>query len=869
LTKFSPDGTSLVFSTFVGGSYGEVARSVGLDGSGCIYVGGGTGSTDFPTINAFQEENHSSECDEGFVFKLSANGSGMIYSSYLGGSGCEFVEDIAVNTGGELYAVGVTDSSDFPLQDPIQSTINGWNDLFITKLSASGTSLVYSTFLGGSDYDQSGGIAIDNSGCAYVTGMTAGVGFPTVNAFQPANAGGEDGYVTKISADGSSLVYSTYPGGNSGEWLYDVKVDNTGAAYVTGFSSSSNYPTTPSAYQPTLLGPYAAVITKLSPSGSSLVYSTFLGGSSGAGATVLCLYNGSVFISGWTSSYDFPLVDPFKDFFCYESGVFIAQLSPDGSTLDFSSFISNSEYCYPADIAVDGSGNLYLAGNTSNFFPAYQGFQNTFGGGSYDGFVTKLVPSQYSKITVTSPNGGEYWVKGSTQTITWTAPDITENVKITLYYYQDYEQYTITVAESAPNTGSYTWTAPNISNSNCSIRIEDTLSIFPSDWSDANFTISSPPSITIDIPNGGELLYPGSQYPIAWIPGGIIEHVSIDYSMDGGNSWISIDTDAPGDLLYDWTVPDTPSTNCLVRVTDTASSSTDTSDALFTIFDSRSITVTSPNGNETREGGTAQNVTWTSTGTIANVKLEYSVDNGSSWSTIIDSIANSGTYSWTIPNTPSTNCLVRISDTSGPASDVSNSVFTIDPYPTITVTAPNGGETWIANTTHAITWSYTGTIAAVNLEYSSNNGSSWTSIASSVSNTGSYNWVIPYISSTNCLVRVSDNATTASDTGNAVFTLELSTSLTVTSPNGGESWVKRSTHTITWTWTGTVGNVKIQYTMNGGSSWTTITSSTANDGSHQWTLPNVTNNKTQCLVKITAINGSAVDTSDAFFTILK
>jgi Leucine-rich repeat (LRR) protein len=861
VTKFTPDGTGLVFSTLVGGSSGDSAHSIGLDSGGSIYIGGNTGSSDFPTLNAFQETFYGVESDA-FVCKISADGSGLIYSSFLGGSGMDSVDEIAINNSGELYTLGSTESWDFPLQNPIDSTFSGYNDLFIAKFSSSGTNLVYSTFLGGSDFEQAGGIAIDNSGCAYVTGMTPSTDFPTVNAFQSTNAGQEEGFLSKISADGSSLVYSTYLGGNTFDWLCDIKVDNTGAAYVTGFSASSNYPTTPSAYQPALLGPDAAVITKLSPSGSSLVYSTFLGGSSGAGANVLGLYNGSVYIAGRTSSYDFLLVDPFKDFFSYYSGLFIAQISPDGSTLDFSSFLSNAEEGNVEDIAVDSSGNLYLVGDTSNNFPAYQGFQNTFGGGSYDGFVTKLIPSQYSRITVTSPNGGEYWIRNSTQDITWTAPDITENVKITLSYYDGYDQYLITIAESTPNTGSYTWTVPNISNNTCSIAIEDPTSHISPDWSDDSFTISSPPAITVFLPNGGEEWYPGTENPILWATEGIIESVSIDYSTDGGNSWIPIAENVPYND-YSWTIPDTPSTNCLVRVTDPELSVTDTSDAVFTIVSIGSITVTSPNGGENWEASTTQNIIWTSTGSIANVMIEYSTDNGNSWNTITASTANSGTYNWTVPNTPSPSCLVKISDTAGPAADTSDGIFTIAAQRTLTLTSPNGGENWEGTTSQNITWTSTGSIANVKIEYSTNNGSSWNTITASTANSGVYNWTVPNTPSTTCLVKISDTAGPAADTSDGVFIIAAFRTITVTAPNGGESWYAGTAYNITWTSTGYIPTVNIYYSLNG-TNWFSITNSTPNTGIYSWTIPNTPGDN--CLLSVSSI--SASDTSDSVFTIL-
>jgi hypothetical protein len=281
------------------------------------------------------------------------------------------------------------------------------------------------------------------------------------------------------------------------------------------------------------------------------------------------------------------------------------------------------------------------------------------------------------------------------------------------------------------------------------------------------------------------------------------------------------------------------------------------------------LTVTAPNGGENWEANTVQTITWTSTGSIANVKIEYSTDNGSSWNTITGSTANDGSHNWTIPNTPSGICLVKVSDTAGPTSDVSDTVFTIAEQRTVTVTSPNGGENWDEGTTRTITWTYTGTIANVDIDYSTNGGTSWNSIVSSTPNTGSYNWAIPAVESANCLVRVSDTETTASDSSDAVFNMWKQPSITVTAPNGGETWKRFTTQTITWTNTGNIQDVKIQYSQNAGGYWEDIVSSTPNNGSYQWYIPSVNQDKTQCLVRVMTLDGIVVDTGDSYFTITK
>lgn len=280
-----------------------------------------------------------------------------------------------------------------------------------------------------------------------------------------------------------------------------------------------------------------------------------------------------------------------------------------------------------------------------------------------------------------------------------------------------------------------------------------------------------------------------------------------------------------------------------------------------------SITVTSPNGGENWQVGSVHDITWTSENFSGNVKIEYSTDGGSYWIQVVASTEDDGTYSWTVPNTPTTQGRVKISDAAtGTPSDMSDNNFTISVVPTISVTSPNGGESWCVGSNHNITWTSTGTIANVKLEYSTDSGSNWITIVASTPNDGTHSWMIPNTPSANSLVRVSEATTgTPSDVSNAVFTIAPQV-ITVTAPNGGEVWQAGTSHNITWTSSCFTGNVELEYSTDGGSSWITIIASTANDGSHTWSVPNTPSEN--CLVKISdAADGTPFDQSDAVFTI--
>ncbi|MCG2681743.1 MAG: S8 family serine peptidase, partial [Kiritimatiellae bacterium] len=673
-------------------------------------------------------------------------------------------------------------------------------------------------------------------------------------------------------------------------------------------------------------------------------------------------------------------------------------------------------------------------------------------------------------------------------------------------------------------------------------------------------------AITVTSPNGGENWQQGTSQNITWNSAGTIANVRIEYSINNGSSWNDVIASTANDGSHPWTIPNTPSTTCLIRISDTANAATnDVSDATFTISAviTPTITVTSPNGAENWLAGTSQNITWASTGTIANVQIEYSINSGSTWSTINAYTANDGSYTWTIPNTPSTDCLVKVIDRSNFAvNDSSNTVFTItasishgnwtqkspvnspparnsyamaydaarkevvlfggsanlilndtwvwngsnwtqkspatspparsmhamaydaareevvmfggngfrdtwvwngsdwtqkspasspaanfgqcmaydaargevvlfgteaaltwiwngsnwhphsggladpdarafgamaydathgqvvlfgggsisyygdtwlwggsswtaghpvgwvpvargghglaydanlgqvvlfggiggsdsgywndtwlwdgsnwmqelpaisppgrtytamaydaerkevvlfggwrygtmndtwvwasvNPGATITVTSPNGGESWTVGSSHDITWTSTGTIANVNIDYSTNNGSSWTSVATGTANDGSYPWTVANAPSTTCLVRVSDTSNVATnDVSDATFTISaaVTPTVTVTSPDGGESWQVGSSQNITWTSTGAIANIMIEYSINNGSNWTTETALTVNDGTYAWLVPN--SPSTNCLVKVSdATNAAVTDSSNIVFAI--
>jgi hypothetical protein len=385
----------LVYSTYIGGSGYEVGYGIAVDGSGNAYVTGYTRSTDYDvTPGAFQTTNGG--LADIFVTKLNATGTALVYSTYIGGSGYDGGYGIAVDGSGNAYVTGLTDSPDYDVTSGAFQTTNGGNvDVFVTKLNATGTALVYSTYIGGSRDEAGRGIAVDGSGNAYVTGWTRSPDYDvTPGAFQTTHGGGYDVFVTRLNATGTALVYSTYIGGIYDDEGYSIAVDGSGNAYVTGATDSPDYDVTPGAFQTTNGGGSGDVfVTRLNATGTALVYSTYIGGSGfEVGRGIAVDGSGNAYVTGPTSSTDYDVTPgAFQTTKGGGADVFVTKLNAAGTALVYSTYIGGSDDDYGDAIAVDGSGNAYVAGITySTDYDVTPGAFQTTKGGGVDVFVTKL-----------------------------------------------------------------------------------------------------------------------------------------------------------------------------------------------------------------------------------------------------------------------------------------------------------------------------------------------------------------------------------------------------------------------------------------------------------------------------------------------
>ena len=338
VTKLNATGSALIFSTYLGGSSNDFGNAIAVDGATNVYVAGRTSSINFPKARALQKVLRGSA--DAFVTRLNPLGNTLGYSTFLGGSDLDFAEAIAVNALGQAFVTGTTASIDFPVKgafQPVNRSIGGTN-AFVTKLEKLGRSLIYSTYLGGSGtpagrgepsnyVDMAHGIALDPPGNAYVTGETRSINFPTANAFQGVLRGAPDAFVAKLNPQGNGLVYSTFLGGNKEDVGYAIALDINLNAHVTGETGSLDFPLK-NPFQGFLINS-SAFVSKFSNGGNTLVYSSFLGGSAAdLGSGIALDAGGQAYVTGTTSSLDFPTRNPFQpNFGGGNTDVFVTKIS--------------------------------------------------------------------------------------------------------------------------------------------------------------------------------------------------------------------------------------------------------------------------------------------------------------------------------------------------------------------------------------------------------------------------------------------------------------------------------------------------------------------------------------------------------------
>jgi len=488
VVKLNPAGTALLYATYIGGSGDDRAAAIAVNASGQAYVTGSTASPNFPLLLPLRSTLGGAKT--AFVLKLNATGNQLLYSTYLGGTNYDLGTAIAVDTAGNAYVAGDTLSTNFPVLGGFQAASGGGTDVFVSKLTSAGA-LSYSTYLGGSANDHAGGIAVDTAGAAYIAGGTSSTNFPVAGAIQATNHGAQDAFIAKLSASGAALSYSTYLGGSgaiASEQANGIVVDASGNAYVAGVTNSLDFPVTAGVLQTQFKGVSDAFAAKLNPTGSALLYSTYLGGSDlDWGSAIGIDGSGNAYVAGYTSSGDFPQSNPTQPGFGGLYDTFVSKLNATGNALGFSTWFGGGGSDIANAVAVDSSGNMYLGGQTNSVnLPLVSAIQSANTGGSVGWLarigVTAPPPQIPSAVSVTPASGSgnavvfsaQYTDSGGAAALTAVSLLVSSSVSTSVACYVTYTAAggLLTLANDNPATGSQivTFGGGSQQNSECIVN---------------------------------------------------------------------------------------------------------------------------------------------------------------------------------------------------------------------------------------------------------------------------------------------------------------------------------------------------------------------------------------------------------------
>ena len=516
VTKYQLTGKEkkLLFSTYIGGTLDDIANAVGVDFNGNIYIGGETNSSNFPTQSSISSQINGKR--DAFITKLSPDGSKLIYSSYLGGENDDYILALGVGESGSLYVTGGSSSASFPNSVVYNIDGNkGREEAFITKISPSGSSVVYSVLMTTAGLDRGTAIAVDESQATVIAcGITDNSRFYTTpnsgsnRVWDRYFNGGWDGFIAKIGTSGAFCEFAGFFGGAKDEYINSVMLDKDGSFYIAGqtnsniasvnpTSESTDFPLSSSAIDNKYSGGWDAFIAKFDKRCNSLLFSTYYGGNNDDVFLSLVKDSprNSVFVTGYTASTDFPIVnDPVKPKFGGGKDIVFCEFSAQGTDINLSTIMGGASDDVAKSICSDDYGDYYLSGYTaSKNFPANKGgIQEAHGGGTKDGFVLKYT---FKELSITTPVKGDEYCVGSKNKIIWSSNNFTESApKFTLEYSSDGGSNWNNIASDVTGT-EYEWKVPQYQTpgNNYLVRIYHASGMISTN--NGAFIINSSPSI--------------------------------------------------------------------------------------------------------------------------------------------------------------------------------------------------------------------------------------------------------------------------------------------------------------------------------------------------------------------------------------
>ena len=417
VASFLPDGGPMIYCTYLGGSGDDRAFALAIDSARNVYLTGWTSSANFPLVGAFQSRLGGTR--DAFVTKLNAAGNALVYSTYLGGAGVDAGYAISVTPASDvshplnsILVAGDTTSTNLPVTSTaFQTRLGGSQDAFVALFSPAGSTLAYLTYFGGNGVDHASSAKAGVNGGLFIGGYTWSSNFPVANAYQPVSGGGQDGFVAKILTTRTpTLVWSTYLGGTGGsigapEEVNALCIDGLNNIIVGGMTSSANFPVTAGSFQSTLGGQTDGFIARLSNGAGVLLQSTFLGGGLSEGVNALALdFHGDIYVTGFTSSQDFPVQNPIRNTNAGAMDAFVAKMNTTLSTMTFGTYLGGSGSDQGNAIAVDNETSIIVTGQTSSGnFPA---------AGSLKSYLPTVLTSFIAKIAPNFTLGAAYGYQG-------------------------------------------------------------------------------------------------------------------------------------------------------------------------------------------------------------------------------------------------------------------------------------------------------------------------------------------------------------------------------------------------------------------------------------------------------------------------